>query len=396
MYINATLADQIAQKAQAILQRKIMVAGTDGQILFGEGGMTDKVSREALQAAQEGRSLTQSNGETVKWVPFVYENQTIGVFGIILEDGQITPEAVSLLQGLAEVIVHQYFLLDRLQSTESLRANFITEILQDHTLPADEAHRQADILQLNLRLPQAVLLIHLHDFEKTLDEQFASFEPQDQVSGRSKAVDEITRTVRESFQSYKDNIICYAGRDTFILLKGIGGDNINSINTIRFLKDKAQYLFDTLSKLHQKPLTIGVGQYYPDLGGLRKSYQDAKLALNIGIKVWGPGRIHHIKDVGMFITLANVNQERKAELAHQILSPLLKNQQLFKTVDTFLSSNLNLTIAANRLHIHRNTLIYRLDKTKKLINLDPRRFEDALQIRLGLMFYNALQTASAN
>jgi carbohydrate diacid regulator len=89
----------------------------------------------------------------------------------------------------------------------------------------------------------------------------------------------------------------------------------------------------------------------------------------------------------MFITLANTSQDRKAELAHQILSPLLRDEQLFKTVQAFLASGLNLTEAAEKLHIHRNTLIYRLDKTKKLITLDPRHFDDALQIKLGLMFY---------
>jgi carbohydrate diacid regulator len=140
------------------------------------------------------------------------------------------------------------------------------------------------------------------------------------------------------------------------------------------------------AKLDQ-PVTIGIGQYYPDLGGLRKSYQDAKLALEVGAKVWGTGRVYHIKQVGMFITLAGTSQDRKAELAHQILSPLLRDEQLFKTVQTFLACGLNLTDAAEKLHIHRNTLIYRLDKTKKLINLDPRHFDDALQIKLGLMFY---------
>jgi carbohydrate diacid regulator len=162
------------------------------------------------------------------------------------------------------------------------------------------------------------------------------------------------------------------------------------------MNEKAEYTYQSLKELDLgHPITIGVGQYYPDLGGLRKSYQDARLALDVGSKVWGLGRVYHIKNVGMFITLANTTQDRKAELAHQILAPLLRDDQLFKTVQAFLASGLNLTDAAERLHIHRNTLIYRLDKTKKLINLDPRRFDDALQIKLGLMFYQDPAAASA-
>ncbi|HEX3082338.1 MAG TPA: helix-turn-helix domain-containing protein, partial [Candidatus Saccharimonadia bacterium] len=172
------------------------------------------------------------------------------------------------------------------------------------------------------------------------------------------------------------------------------GESLTTLNTIRQTNEKAKFIFDLLvgRKLAQ-PVTIGVGQYYPDLGGLRKSYQDAKLALEVGAKVWGTGKLYHIKQVGMFITLASTSQDRKAELAHQILSPLLRDEQLFKTVQAFLASGLNLTDAAENLHIHRNTLIYRLDKTRKLIGLDPRHFDDALQIKLGLMFYQAQAVA---
>jgi carbohydrate diacid regulator len=202
--------------------------------------------------------------------------------------------------------------------------------------------------------------------------------------------EQVADEIRAVFQNFQHNLVAYLGQDTFALLKGIGGENLNTINTIRFLREKGHYLFEMLkSSQRELEITLGIGQYYPDIGGLRKSYQDARLALDVGAKVWGANRVYHIKDVGMFVSLANITQDRKAELAHQILHPLLRDQQLFKTVRNFLDSGLNLTEASERLHIHRNTLIYRLDKTKKLINLDPRHFDDALQIKLGLMFYPA-------
>ena len=124
--------------------------------------------------------------------------------------------------------------------------------------------------------------------------------------------------------------------------------------------------------------------YYPDLRGLRKSYQDAKLALDVGSKVWGLGHIYHIKRVGMFITLAGTTQERKAELAHQILSPLLRDEQLFKTVQTFLTSGLNLTDAAEKLHIHRNTLAYRLRRIEEIAGLDLGSPRDLARVYMAI------------
>jgi DNA-binding PucR family transcriptional regulator len=91
----------------------------------------------------------------------------------------------------------------------------------------------------------------------------------------------------------------------------------------------------------------------------------------------------------MYISLSeNVSPERKAELAHQILGDILKDKDLHKTIKVFLEMNMSLTDAAKKLHLHRNTLIYRLEKIKKEYGLDPRKFSDAVQIKLGLMLYS--------
>lgn len=387
MQINTELAKQVMNKAKAILNREILVAGPNGLILAGKE-LSGKFIPEALRASQEGRSHSGLlAGSEVQWSPFVYEDQTVGVFGIAATDS-ITPEAVSLLQGLAEVVVHQHFLLDRLQSASSMRNSFVKEVLTATEVNTDEVYRKADILQLNIQAPQAVILVRMGGLEKQILASHPDLSAEEQQIELVNAAEKLSEQLRSGFKNYQDNIVVYMGDDTFALLKGIGGDNINTLNTIRFMLEKSNYIYDLLSESQQRhTITVGVGQYYPDLGGLRKSFGDAKLALEVGTKVWGPGRVYHIKSVGMFVTLAHVSHGRKAELAHQILSPLLRDQQLFKTVQTFLGCGLNLTEAATKLHIHRNTLIYRLDKTKKLINLDPRHFEDALQIKLGLMFY---------
>jgi carbohydrate diacid regulator len=292
------------------------------------------------------------------------------------------------MQGLAEVIVYQHFLLDKIQSAERVRADFIRHLLTAPTIDPADIHRQADILQLNLRVAQAVILIHLDGLEASIRTKHAHLSSEEQQLQIDATAETINTVIRDGFKNLQENLIAYLGDDQFILLKGLTGEALTTLNTIRQMNEKAQIALDILAQRGPGlPTTIGVGQYYPDLGGLRKSYQDAKLALEVGSKVWGIGRIYHIKQVGMFITLASTSQDRKAELAHQILSPLLRDEQLFKTVQTFLACGLNLTDAAEKLHIHRNTLIYRLDKTKKLISLDPRHFDDALQIKLGLMFY---------
>ncbi len=387
MQLNAALAKQIADKSGQVLKRDILIADLAGQLLA--GATWRGFIPEALGVAQTGQAATADfQDHQTKWWPFVYEGQTIAVFGLAIDANPITQEAITLLQGLAEVIVYQHFLLDKIQSAERVRAEFIRHALTASSVDVDDIYRQSDILQLNLRAPQTALLIHVEGLEAKVHRQHATLSTEEQQLQLNDVTERISSHIREGYKNFPDNLVAYLGNDIFVLLKGIGGESLTTLNTIRFITEKAKYTLEILQKLNLgHTITIGVGQYYPNLRGLRKSYQDAKLALEVGTKVWGAGRIYHIKSVGMFITLASTSQERKAELAYQILSPLLRDEQLFKTIQAFLAAGLNLTDAAEKLHIHRNTLIYRLDKTKKLINLDPRHFDDALQIKLGLMFY---------
>ncbi len=389
MQLNTALAKQISDKAHAILKRDILLCDLAGQLMTAGPEHTNLFVPEALGVAQTGRATTADySGHQTKWWPFEYEGKTLAVFGLPLEHGPITQEGTMLLQGLAEVLVYQHFLLDRIQSPERVRADFVYEMLSADSVDVDDIYRQADILQLNLRAPQAAILIQMDGLEQRVREKHKTLSAEEQQLQLDGVTTKLSGQLRDSLKDGADNLVAYLGNDRFIFLVGIGGDGLTTFNTIRFMIEKGDFVFAALQKLQLRyHITLGIGQYYPDLHGLRKSYQDAKLALEVGLKVWGDNNVYHIKRVGMFITLANTTQDRKAELAHQILSPLLADQQLFKTVQAFLASGLNLTEAAEQLHIHRNTLIYRLDKTEKLIHLDPRHFDDALQIKLGLMFY---------
>ncbi len=383
MNLSPEIAAEITRRARLVLNREIYICNLHGGLL---GEPLPAVIVDALRSCQEGRVIrSELGGLPIAWCPFVYEQQTIGCFGVIESEVQTTPEALNLLQGLAEVIVHQHFLLEHAQPSEKMQADFLRQVLMSPRQEPAEVYRQADILQLNLRQPQSVMLIDVHGFERISDSAFGH--PTE--TALIQAIKIINR-LKAAFRDNSDNLFSYLGHGRFLVLKGIGGEGLTTRNTARFLHEKATYISEVLGLIEELDgltTTIGVGQYYPDLGGLRKSFQEAKLALSVGTKVWGPGQIYHIKKVGMFVTLANVAQEHKAELAHQILYPLLHDEALYKTVQYFLQAGLNLTDAAAKLHIHRNTLIYRLEKTKKLIGLDPRIFDDALQIKLGLMFY---------
>jgi sugar diacid utilization regulator len=164
MKLTEPVGTEIISRARTVLNRAVLVTDERGVVITGE--RTGAIMVDALRACQEGRVIRAAlDDEGIAWCPFVYDNRTAGSFGVIEEGVQVTPEAISLLQGLAEVITHQHFLMEHVQPTAKMRANFFRQVLSSANLDPAETFRQADILQMNLRSPQAIIVVEINNFE---------------------------------------------------------------------------------------------------------------------------------------------------------------------------------------------------------------------------------------
>jgi len=79
------------------------------------------------------------------------------------------------------------------------------------------------------------------------------------------------------------------------------------------------------------------------------------------------------------------NDQQKKEFSSKLFSSL-EDEQLTETLEAFISEDLNLTQAATKLKIHRNTVIYRLDRIQEKLGKDPRKFTDAVELYLASLF----------
>lgn len=383
MKIDTNIALKLAEKVKMVMGREILVTNENGFLLNNRRGEFQGV---AFRAVKEGDRKIDSDTGYV-WVPIFFEDKAFGAFGI--DSKNISEESLELCKSLSEVLIYQELLIRNLFSVTDIRTNFIKDLLLTENIKdMREAIPQADVLKINLRAPQAVILIYIRDFASSFLKNHINLNEEEKKIELIKHAQEIELLIKKAFKDFDQNVVIYFSNDTFVVLKGIGERKLSEEKNIsKFMKQKVKYLQGILRKSFKShKITFGIGQYYPELNGLRKSFQDAVLALDIGMKVWGEGKIYHILDVGTFVSLSgDITYERKSEIAAQVLKPLLEDRDLLRTVQVFLSSGMNLTKAARDLHVHRNTLIYRLNKIKRMIGLDPKRFYDALQIKLGFM-----------
>lgn len=87
-----------------------------------------------------------------------------------------------------------------------------------------------------------------------------------------------------------------------------------------------------------------------------------------------------------------LNADQRVEIENQLvgaeMSRILDDKELFESLKSFFANNLNISETSRNTFVHRNTLVYRLDKIQKITGLDARNFEDAISIRLYMWLKN--------
>ena len=147
----------------------------------------------------------------------------------------------------------------------------------------------------------------------------------------------------------------------------------------------AQALQETLMGETAHQMTVGIGRSRHMLHELRESYAEARRAIEVG-RIFKPEEsIHVFSRLILERFLMELPQDISAYY-HGLLfnrkNQRLFNEEMLYTIDMFFKKDLNLSDTARQLYIHRNTLVYRLDKVQKQTGLDLRSFEDAVTFKL--------------
>lgn len=154
------------------------------------------------------------------------------------------------------------------------------------------------------------------------------------------------------------------------------------------LDKTAQNFYEILKNDGEEDILIAYGTVINDIKEVSKSYKEAKLALDVGKVFFSEKNVIAFSELGI------------GRLIYQLPVPLCKmfireifegkspddfDEETLTTINKFFENNLNVSETSRQLYIHRNTLVYRLDKLQKSTGLDLRVFEDAITFKIALM-----------
>jgi carbohydrate diacid regulator len=312
----------------------------------------------------------------------------------VITAGHEEPISPRLARALIDLVVTQ---ADAAHSPtqDDLRGKLVRDLLSGAL--ADEASviREAQVLGMDLTRPRAVIVI---DATEYIMQPSVMSERGDETSIRRRAR-EVIRYVVQFFHLPSAAICTYLGDGEVAILKASSSRDLApwsesgqaadalaaSWANLPAQKRAGHALLTWLEQQTGTAVAIGIGRYHAGLAGLARSSQDARAALSLGRRLRLPGRVYCLDDLGAAAFVGISDQRTKLELAVRLLGPLDQETDLLITLQTFFDQNCCPSTTASALAIHRNTLSYRLDKVTSLTGLDPRQFDDAIQMRLALL-----------
>ncbi len=240
------------------------------------------------------------------------------------------------------------------------RGNFIKNVILDNILQGD-IYLKSRELSFNNEARRCVLLIRIPEKNDT-----AVF---DAINGL--------------FPDRSKDFVININKTDIVLVK-----ELRPQTEMKDLEKLARSIADTLTKEFYINSLIGIGTIVTGIRELARSFKEAQISLEVG-KVFDTEKtIITYENLGIARLIYQLPTTLCDMFLHEIFKrgsiDSLDNETLF-TIQKFFENNLNVSETSRKLFVHRNTLVYRLEKIKKLTGLDLREFDDAIVFKVALM-----------
>ena len=189
--------------------------------------------------------------------------------------------------------------------------------------------------------------------------------------------------VKGLFASKTKDFITQVDEKNIILVK-----EVKPNETYDDMDKTAKVILDMLNTEAMTSVHVSYGTMVNEIKDVSRSYKEAKMALDVGKIFYSDRNVVAYSSLGI------------GRLIYQLPMPLCKmfikeifgdkspdefDEETIATINKFFENSLNVSETSRQLYIHRNTLVYRLDKLQKSTNLDLRVFEDAITFKIALM-----------
>ncbi len=202
-----------------------------------------------------------------------------------------------------------------------------------------------------------------------------------EVSGKKDGV--VVETIKNLFASGTRDFVTEVDEKSVILVK-----DVREIGSDEKLAELAKMLVDNLQTEAMVKVRVGYGNCVELLPDIARSYQEARMALEVGSIFYAESETISYSRLGIGRLIYQIPTSLCEMFLREVFGehvPEDFDEETTITINKFFENNLNISETARQLYIHRNTLVYRLERIQKTLGLDIRMFEDAMLFKIALM-----------
>lgn len=246
------------------------------------------------------------------------------------------------------------------------RNNFFQNLLLDNLLLVD-IYNRAQKLHIEVECPRIIYLI-----ETKIEKDNSAME-----------------MLKSLFSSQNGDYITAVDEKNIILIKAL--EREDDLDTI---EKTADMIVDMMNSEAMMNVRVAYGTVVSELREVSKSYKEATMAMDVGKIFYAEKCVISYAKLGIGRLIYQLPVNLCKIFIEEIFGdnvPYDMDEETLTTIKKFFENNLNVSETSRQLFIHRNTLVYRIEKLQKSTGLDIRVFDDALTFKIALMVVNYMK-----
>lgn len=348
----------IVTQMSEVFAKKFGIADSKGLVLAHAGDeIAPDIIMELLDAAVSSDSVILKSGYTVR----LMSNDPYAKYIVYVEGIDEVSRYCCNAVAVAASNVRYYY------DEKYDKTNFMQNILFDNLLAFD-LHQKARELHVDTDVYRAIFYI------KVIEE------------ANENAVYEVVRNMFPDKE--RDFVINVEGCD-IVLVKEMN-ENAGS----KEIEETARLILNTVNSETMSTVLIGLGTIAPNIDALNASYKEAQVAIEVGQVFSEEQSILNYDNLG----IGRLIYQLPIRLCELFLQEVFRkgsietlDEETILTINKFFENDLNVSETSRQLFVHRNTLVYRLEKIYKLTGLDLRKFDQAIVFKVAMMVYKYLE-----
>ena len=246
------------------------------------------------------------------------------------------------------------------------RNGFFQNLIMDNLLLVD-VYNRAKKLRIDVNVPRVIYLV--------------------EATGEKASM--VMELLKGMFSSQTGDYVTAVDENSVILIKSVDAEA-----TGKDLETVAETIVDMASTEIMVSVRVSLGTMVHELKDLSKSYKEAKMAMDVGKIFYAEKSVaaYHSLGIGRLIYQLPINLCKI--FIEEIFGdniPTELDDETLNTLNKFFENNLNVSETARQLYVHRNTLVYRIERIQESTGLNLRTFDDALTFTIALMVANYMK-----